>query len=257
MDTQTTPTVGEATPGEDAATMTLLKRLTGIYFEPTNTFEDINRKPTWLGLYFLTALIAVASVYVINTRMDYETLMRKSIEMSPASRLLTQEQIEEAVSRPPNPLRRFSGIVFAPAGLMVSYLTVAGLFLLLFTLMGASLSYRKSLAVTIWAMAPPAIIVTLLGILLMYVKDPATLEIVPADNVASNLGLLAPSSEHPVIHGILSSIDVFSFWTIFLLAAGYGAISDGRLTTKKAATGILIIWGAYVLLKAGYHSILG
>jgi hypothetical protein len=129
--------------------------------------------------------------------------------------------------------------------------------MLLFTLVGASLSYKKSLAVSFWGMGPPSIIVTILGIIFMYVKEPATLEIIPANNVASNLGLLVSSRDNPVLHSILSSIDVFSFWTIFLLAVGYAAISERRLTTKKAATGLLVLWGIYVLGKAGYHAILG
>ncbi|MBW2196018.1 MAG: YIP1 family protein [Deltaproteobacteria bacterium] len=257
MDNQTTPTVPEVTPGDDAPTMGFVQRLTGVYFEPSKTFEDINRKPTWLTIYILMSLLAVASFYVLTIRMDYETYMRKSIEMSPASRLLSEEQIEEAVSRPPSAFQRYSGMAFAPAGMIVVYLAFAGIFLLLFTLMGASLSYKKSLAVSFWAMAPPGIIVTLLGILFMYLRDPATLELNPANNVASNLGPLVSSGDSPVIHGLLSSIDVFSFWTIFLLSVGFAAISDRRLTTKKAATGIFMLWGAYVLLKAGYHAVHG
>jgi hypothetical protein len=257
MDNKDTPMAPEVTPGEEIPTMGFLQRLTGVYFEPTKTFEDINRKPTWLTVYILVSLLTVASLYILTTRMDYEMYMRKSIEMSPASRFLTEEQIEEAVSRPPSAFQRYSGMVFAPAGIIVVYLALAGIFLLLFTLMGASLSFKKSLTISFWAMAPPAIIVTLLGILFMYLRDPATLEINLANNVASNLGPLVSSADSPVIHGLLSSIDVFSFWTIFLLSIGFAAISDRRLTTKKAATGILMLWGTYVLLKAGYHAVLG
>jgi hypothetical protein len=171
--------------------------------------------------------------------------------------MLSEEQLEEIVSQPPSAFQRYSGMVFAPVMMMIAYLIFAGIFLLLFTLMGASLSYKKSLAVSFWGMVPPAIILTLLSILFMYLREPATLDINPANNVASNLGMLVPASSSPVIHGILSSIDIFSFWTIFLLAVGFAAISDRGLTTKKAATGIFMLWGVWVLLKAGYHAVLG
>jgi hypothetical protein len=256
MDNQATSTGPEMTPGDDAPAMGFVQRLTGIYFEPAKTFEDINRKPTWLTMYIVLAVLTAATMFVLMSRMDYATLMRKQMEASPFASMIPEEQMEEIVNRPPTAFQRYSPYLGAPF-LIIIYLVFAAIFMLLFTLMGASLSFKKSLSVSFWAMGPPAIILTLLSMLFMYLRDPATLEVNVVDNVASNLGMLVPASSSPVIHGILSSIDIFSFWTIFLLAVGFAAISDRRLTTKKAATGLFMLWGVYVLLKAGYHAVLG
>jgi hypothetical protein len=106
-------------------------------------------------------------------------------------------------------------------------------------------------------MAPPGIILTALSLVFMFVKDPADIELNPAGNVASNLGLLVSDKEHPVINSLLSSIDVFSFWTIFLLSVAFAALSNRSLTVKKAATGVLILWAVWVAGKAGFFALFG
>jgi len=73
--------------------------------------------------------------------------------------------------------------------------------------------------------------------------------------VVSNLGVLVSQKDHPAIASLLNSIDVFSFWTIFLLAVGFSAASEGRLDRKKAMTGVIALWVIYVLIKVGWKAL--
>jgi hypothetical protein len=98
-------------------------------------------------------------------------------------------------------------------------------------------------------------VLSLLGILFMFLKDPDTLELDPSSNVVSNLGILVARKEHPALSSLLSSIDIFSFWTIFLLAVGFAAASEKRLTRGKAMTGIVILWALVVLVKVGFKAL--
>lgn len=95
----------------------------------------------------------------------------------------------------------------------------------------------------------------LLAILFMFVRDPDTLELNPAKNVASNLGILVSEKAHPVLNSILGSVDLFSFWTIALLSIGFAAVSDRKLTTKKSATMVVLLWAVWVLVKAGWSAL--
>jgi len=250
---------GSVVPGSGPAEtaepprMGFVSRLIGIYTEPRKTFEDIERHGSWLPLFLVVLVLAMASVYILTTRMDHETYMRKSLEMSPIK--LSEEQIQQALQRPQGPVQRYMQYVMIPIGMLVVYAVCTGVFLLIFVLMGASLKFKKSFAFTIWGMAPPGLIVGLLGILFMYVKDPADLNLDPTANVASNLGLLFPRSQQPVLHSLAASIDLFSFWTIFLLALGFSVASKGKLTMGKAAVGVIIPWAIYVLGKAGFAAI--
>jgi hypothetical protein len=254
MEENLNPAVSAA-PITEMPGLSFMQRLTGVYTEPQKTFEDIGRRGGWLGMFVIMAALAVVMVYILQIRMDHETYMRKALEMSPLTSRLSDEQKQTIISQPQSAYQRYSGMVLAPVGVLVVYLICAAAFLLIFVIMGGTLNFKKSLAVTVWGMAPPGIVGSLLGILFMFLKDPDTLEIDPSLNVVSNLGILVSRKEHPALASLLSSIDIFSFWTIFLLAIGFAAASEKRLTRGKAMTGIVIVWALYVLIKVGFKAI--
>jgi disulfide bond formation protein DsbB len=246
----------EATgPGGATPTMSFFQRLIGVYFEPRKTYDDISRKPSWLGIWIIASILAIGMNYVLTTRVDHETLMRKSLAMNPMTKNLPEEQIQTIVAQPQGALSRYSQMIFAPVGVLLVYILIAAVFLLLFVLMGANITFKKSLAATFWGMGPPGIIGGTFAIIVMYLKDPLDIEVNPVANVASNLGLLVAEKEHPVLNSLLSSIDVFSFWTIFLLSLSFAALSGRSMTVKKSATGVLILWALWVVGKAAYFAI--
>ena len=248
---------GVPVEGTGGAQMNFVQRLTGMYFEPTKTFADINRKGSWLGIFIILGILGMCMTYAITARIDRETRIRKGLEMSPIK--LSEEQkeaaVKAAIERPPGVMERFN-YIFAPISILIMYAILAAVFLLIFVLMGGGLTFKKSWTVSFWAMGPPGIIMSVLSFVLMYVKDPDKLELDPTSNVASNLGFLVTDQKaHPVLASLLSSIDVFSFWSIALLSIGFAAVSDRKLTTKKAATGVLILWAVWVMGKAGWKAI--
>ncbi len=252
-----TGTVG--VPGEAGGTppMSFVQRLFGVYFEPKKTFEDINRKGTWMGMFIVLAVLGMAMAYVINVRVDRETRIRQGLEMSPIK--LSEEQketaVQQALSRPPGVTERF-GFVAAPITILIFYAILAAAFLLVFVLMGAGITFKKSWTTSIWAMGPPSILLSLISLVLMYVKDPDKLQLDPTSNVASNLGfLISDQKAQPVLASFLSSIDIFSLWNIVLLSIGFAAASEHRVTTKKAAIGVIVLWAIWVLGKAGWKAI--
>lgn len=235
--------------------MNFLQRLSGIYFEPGKTFQDINRKSSWLAMFIIVSLLGMATLYVVNTRVPYELRIRKQMEMSPIK--LSEEQIQKMVEAPPSPIRDNLGLALVPLGVLVSYLILAGIFLLAFVIAGASIKYKKALAFTFWGMGPPSIVYSLVGIVMMYIKSPQTIEINPAKNVASNLGVLVSDKAHPVLASLLGSIDIFSVWTVALLAIGFAIASNGKVSTKKAAVIFAVLWGILILGKMGWAAIFG
>jgi hypothetical protein len=253
---ETTSAAPGAEPVE-APKMGFFERIIGIYFEPKKTFEDVHRRGSWLGVYVFVSVLAMTSSYLVISRVDRETLMRKGLQENPLTRNMSEEQIQKILSRPASPIQMYLQVILTPVGVIIAYLIVAGVLLLLFVLMGNSLTFKKSLAVTIWGMGPPSIAVLLLSIVFVLVKDPASLEIVPNNNVVTNLGPIVEQKEHPVLHSLLSSLDLISFWTIFLLAVGFSAASGSKLTTSKSAKGVLAAWGIYVLGKLAIAAMMG
>lgn len=243
----------ESPGAPEGAEMSFLERLSGIYTEPARTFRSIDRRPAWLGIFLIVCAMAIAVTYVLTTRMDRETMIRKQMQASSLARIftqnLTEEQLQAAASRPETAFERYGRPVFIVLGAFVTYAILAGIFLLLVTVMGASMPFKKSLAVTLWSFGPPGIVVSILSVIFMLVKDPQTLDVNPVGNVVSNLGPLVSQAEHPKLASLLSSVDLFSIWTIALLALGLAACSRGKLTPRKAATGVVVLWLLYVAGK--------
>jgi len=236
--------------------MNFFQRLAGVYFEPTKTFRDINIKATWIGIFVISALVGILFAYAVSQRVDVSAITRQALENSPVK--LSEEQLNQMESRMAaqqnSPMSKIFSLITTPISTIVTYLILAGIFLLLFMLMGAQLKFKKALAATMWGMAPPSMIQQILSAVILYIKEPYSVD--PTQGIVmSHLGGLIDSKAHAVLHSVASSIDLFSIWTIILLSIGFAAISDGRMKTKKAATGILILWILYVLGKAGYRAI--
>jgi hypothetical protein len=252
-------------PGDtEAAHMSFFQRLVGVYFDPGKTFADISRKRSWVGMWILVSIVAIGANYTLMYRMDpadaavkgmamFKPILKKFMNSDQLAKI--DEQTAERASQPRSFLAKHSQVVTTPVFALASYVVFATIFLLAFLATGAGISFRKAFTVTIWGTGPPAIVLTLLGILFMFVKNPADLDIIPAYNVVSNLGALVDFTTHPVLNSFLSSIDLFSIWTVVLLSLGFAAVSEKKLTAGKAAIPIVCLWALWILLKLGFWAI--
>jgi len=251
---------------QEAPPMSFFERLIGVYFEPSKTFADISRKRSWFGIFLLFCIVNLAAGYALQWRMDPADAALKGMAMSkpflkkflsPEAIAQQEELVQKQALQPRSFLRKYSGLLVAPVMIYLSYLLMAAILLLAFIITGAGITFRKSFTTTIWATAPPAIVVTLLSLLFIFLKNPADLEIAPVYNVMSNLGMLANFNTNPALNSFLSSIDLFSIWTVILLSIGFAAMSEKKLTPAKAAVPIVCLWVVWVLVKVGFWSLLG
>ena len=237
--------------------MTFPERLSGIYFEPGKTFQDLRQKRSWVWMVVIVAVLGALSAAAIPFKVDHALIVRKSMQENPFTRNMSDEEIETLVRQTTDSPVLFFGAMMAPVAIVASYAIAAVVLLTIFILMGASLNFRECFTVTVWGLGPPSIIATLLLVLVMMVKDPETLDFSnPANNLASNLGFLLDAKEYPVLQTILSSLDLFAVWTFSLLARGFSIFSNGRLSLGGAATGVLAGWALWVAGKIALALIL-
>jgi hypothetical protein len=249
----------------EAPHMSFFERLVGIFFEPGRTFEDIRRNRSWLAMLLLVSLVSVCVNYTLQWRMDPADMALKGLAMSkpilkkflgPEQMAQAEAQAEQRALQPRGLWSKYSPIVLTPVMMFITYFVIAAILLLAYVLMSAGINLRKAFTATLWGMSPPAIVVTLLSLIFIFVKDPKDLDIVPIYNVISNLGLLVDFGTHPVLNSLLSSIDLFTIWTIVLLSLGFSAMSEKKLSPGKAAVPLVCLWGVWVLLKMGFWAVL-
>ena len=232
-----TPGAASSTGDSDFA------RLPGAILSPGRTFEAIARRPSWLLPIILWVGCSIALSAVLIPRIDYDKLIRERIEKS--GRTVPEDQVQTIVERQ----KRIGPIIgYALAGL--APLAVAFVVALVlwgaFRAFGWEATYPQALGATTHAYLP-----SILGSLLLIplvvrqdTMDPSAL----GDLLRSSLGFLV-ERDQKVLHSLLSSIDVFSFWTLALLVIGFSAAA--RVSKKSAAAVILSLWGVFVLARAG------
>jgi len=232
--------VESATPESSA-----VQSIWGVLLAPEKTFRALAVRPHWLPALLLLVAAALALSILVTPRLDMKQVMRDAIEDSgqeiSAAQLEQQVEIAEKFKW----VGTASQLVLQPA----VYMLMAAIFLVIFRLMGSDIDFRHSLSVAVHGMMP-FLLATLLSIPVVMSRAELTMEEVQSGGfLHSNLASFAPESAGKVLVALLGSIDIFSIWTIALLAIGYRVVGK---VSKAAALGVVIaLWAVVVAGKIG------
>ena len=257
---------------QEPARLGPLARLTGTLLSPGETFEDVNRKPTWLAPLLIVLLIGLVSTLFFQWRVkpDWDRFFRsqitKSIEKS--GRTMTKEEIDNAVAMQikfaNTDLTSPLSLVFTAARLViytaVTCVLPAGIFALGLMLIQAQTTFKKILSVVSWSTAATGLVGMAVFIGALMIQDQERLRDINPTEVATlvptNLGVVLPQGISPFLSSLIGSIDIFAIWFLILLIIGFVAISGAKRITKgKVATLVLSLWFVWIIIKAGFAAV--
>lgn len=224
-----------------------LGRLIGVLVAPRRTFEAVARTPTWAPPLVALLLGTALNSFVLIGRTDFVALTAEAFESS--GREADAEQVE-LVAGLQETLAPVTAVVSVPSALLV----LALVFWVSFKLIGGELSYRQSLATVGHGLLPwlPAMLLSLpslLGRRGFGFADYQQLGFFPA-TLPSSLTAVAPEGASASLLAVLSSIDLFSLWSMVLLSLGFAVVA--RVSRATAATTVVALWAVYVLGKLGW-----
>jgi len=236
---------GEASPG-------FFARLVGLYVAPIETFRGIAAHPTFLAPLLAIILMNSAFTFVWLRKADHAEVARAQMEDAGVFDRVPPEKHAEIVERQVRLMPTFAWLgptVILPVMLAV----LAGLFLFVYRFFYESeTTFRQSLAVMAWAHLTFYLLATVLLVLVLTLKGEWSVD--PRNVIqASPAALVEKSAVPKPVHSLLDSLDLMSFWLIFLLSAGYAAAS--RRSVGSAAAGVVALWGIYVLLKVALAAV--
>jgi Yip1-like protein len=260
----TEPPAAPATPQEPAR-LGPAARLVGVLFSPGETFQDINRKPTWLVPILIGIVIALGTNLFFTWRVkpDWERIMRDQVN----------RQLERSGQpRPPDDqidtqVRMMAGFakfgpLFAIAIVPIYILILSGIFALGLMLIQAKTTFKKILSVVTWSSTATGLISAIVIMASLMARDQeslASLDPTQQGNLtATNLGVLLPADMSAPIRAVASSIDIFTIWFLILLSIGFAAIAGAR-NIKTAKTGTLVfgLWALWLVIRAGWAAMFG
>ena len=224
-----------------------LARLIGVFFSPKTTFADIAKRPSWILPVVLMTVLGAGVAFVMNQKVDWRDVASKRIEESPRAANLSAEQKEQQIAMS---AKISPGIAygFGLAWPILQALIVGGVLLLAYNVIGgAGARFSAALGITAHAYFP-WILYSLLFILILYLKAPGTVDL---DNpIATNLGAFLPESTPKALMSLGKSIDIFSIWTLLLIATGFAATNPKKLQGKSLSIAISV-WAIFVAIKMG------
>jgi hypothetical protein len=223
-------------------------RIVGAFFSPKATFEDVVRKPSWILPAILLTVFSFVVCVGINQRINWRQYIGAQIEKNPNTANMSAEQKEQRIE---------GGVKFAPpftyvigvAAPVLSMLIVALVMWGAYNLLGgANTNFSTSLGITAHAFMT-GLVSSVLYLLILYLKPYGTVDL---DNpIAANVAAFLPDDSAKWLVSLGTSIDIFSFWTLTLLAIGFGATNPRKLRGGKAFTIAFAVWAVYVVLKVG------
>jgi len=234
---------------EKEGPLSLVQKVTGIFFEPSRVFRNLREHPHWIGAYaiicVLTTVYSFAFIQRITPERVVDHTIQKMSEMGPPF-APPPEQLENMKNQQlqglKNPAERVGGFVRSWVGLYVLSAIIAGLSMLGILMFGGRINFWQALAVTFYAALPVIIIQKVLGLVILYLKSPDDLHPIlnQETTLQDNLGILLMPSEHPVLFVMASMIGLTSFYLVWLRAKG---LHLGATRASSSAG-----WGVSILL---------
>lgn len=242
---ETSPVPEEQTP----AAVNHLGRMTGVLFNPKQTFTEIAERPSWIAPLVLLMILGTGVGVLLNAKMDWRTYIRQEAEKNQRFEQLSEEQKEAVVSRQAGIVPYFTyamGVVSTPVMILLFALIYWGAMNLLH---GASLNYRTAFSVSTHAMMPLAIL-NVLAMVVLFLKDRGDVD--PQNMVAENVGAFFSADAPKWLVALGSSFDLFWIWCLALTAVGFSAAAPKKIKPGAAFATVFGLWGLWVCGKVAW-----
>ncbi|HYO75584.1 MAG TPA: Yip1 family protein [Thermoanaerobaculia bacterium] len=222
-------------------------RFAVVLFTPAETFREIAQRPDVLAPMLLMLAIGFITASLIVPRLDIESMLAAQSEQlrarNPNMTDADMERVERFGAASTKVLSWLS-----PLFSILSYVVIAAVMLFAFRLMAGEGNFTQALSVTLYAWTPLLLfsIVMTIVVVARGAFDPTT----AASLVKSNPAFLVDQKEQTVLYSLLSSFDVFTFWSLFLFIIGFAAMS--KLSKATSAAIVIGLWVAFIVVKLGF-----
>ena len=217
-----------------------------VFFGPTAAFKSLARKPRWLIPILFSILVVIASQFLAIERIGSRNLAEKQfavieqfgIDIPDDRRAQIIDDIESRMKYTP-----INVLIFMFVGLGV----LSGLLYVAVMAMGGSVRFYTTFASVVHAMGAYFVLVSLLSMVVLVISpEPEELDI--QNLVAANPSFLVDARKSPGLFTVLNSLDLTSFYLIFLLALGLSTVARG--VSMGMGVGIVgLFWALWVLIK--------
>lgn len=234
-----TPAPPAAANGTPA--MSTPETLANIFFDPSATFAALRERPRFLVAALVIIALTLIVTVLLMQKVNFTDFMMQQMDKNPQTAQMSPEQKQQAIGFWTGPIGKVFIYVIPVVGTLVVMAAGAAVYMLAVMLMGGKLSYKQALSVWIYSSIPPAVLGSILAVIIMFLKpaDEIDLNKSGAGLAVTNLGALVnPAS--PVLRAALGWFDLFTFLGMFLAAVGLRKV--GKISSGAAWTIVIVMW---------------
>src|ERR1700687_289283 len=236
------------TPPPPEVEMSTPQTLTGIFFEPGRVFEALRSRPRFLTAGIIVLLLTIGVTVALFQRVDMGEFIRQEMDRSPRNAQMGPEQKEMAVK-----IGKIIGAVIVPVIVVVEIAAGGAIYLLAVMAFGGTITYKKALAVWVYSSLPPAVLGTIVALLVLFLKTPDTID--PQHLLVTNPGAFMNPEASPALTTLLSQFDILRFYGMFLAAIGLRKVA--KISSGSAWTIVIGLWLIFVILSVAKVAIFG
>ena len=234
------------TPDAQPAALSEPARLLDVFIAPSATFTDLRRSAAWWAPFLISVVVSVIFVAVVDQKVGFSKVVENQFRAQPkqAERIerLPADQREQAMQRQVSVTKAIS---YGFSMLMLIWYVMVALVLLATLKFGfsADVKFKTLFALVIYSSLPGILkaLLSMLSLVAGVSGDAFTFQ----NPVATNPGYFIDPASSPVLYSLLTSLDVFTIWTLVLAAIGITCISKVK---PGAAFGIVFGWFVVVVL---------
>lgn len=227
----------------EPAGMGEFSRIVGVFFEPTKTFTDIGKRPTWLLPMILMILAGIGFTAVLSQRVGWERVVHQQSDSNSRIQQMPADQRQQAIDMQMKimPVSVYGVTVL---GTPLMSVIVAAVLLGITAMMSAGLRFKQAFAAVVWG-SMPRLISAILTIVVLFLKNPDDFNM--RNPLAFNIGAFMDPNGSKFAYTLASSIDLFSIWNILLIAVGLKAAAGKKLSFTGALVAVGLPWAILAL----------
>lgn len=211
-----------------------MKKILNVYFNPLETFKQLNEKPDWIIPISITLIVIVAFTMLALPKIILPERAKMIEESDRIPEEFKEKQLEQLEGSLPYVTTPLAIIIFS----FILLFLQSSIFLFVFLMFGNRTPFKKVLAVVSYSylVGVPEII---LKTSLMFIRKTA--------RVFTSLALVVPNLEmDSALFRVLSRIDIFMIWQLSLVALGCSVIYG---VSRKKSFGIIFgLWGLWLIV---------
>ncbi len=217
--------------------------LGNIFFSPSETFEDLRRKPRFVLALLLMIAALTAYQFLFMQKMG-EDRMRSSIaeqlDKSSWTQSMTLEQKKETIESSISTTAYTRYLV--PVLFLITFAFGGLIYWAAGKAMGGDGNYWHALSAEVYSSFPPVIVANLANILILFLKSADEIDMATSQSglIHANPSFFLDGKTMPVLATLIGTLDLFQIWGWILAAIGLQKLLK---LSKASAWAIVLILG--------------